>query len=242
MFLSATDLLDAWEQGREHPPFLKALTILSAAYPAARFDDILDLSIGRRDFMLFELRSDIFGPKMVCQFSCPACNDLMELTLHSKELIFEPRIEPDGQLRISDQGYCIDFRLPSCRDLLESNKKDCDTLRLNLLKRCILSAEEEGEQIDIKDIPDAILASIEERMSEADPQADIQISMRCPSCDGQVQGLFDIVSFFWMEIDSWANHLLEQVSILASAYGWGEKEILGLSPLRRQIYLSLVNG
>jgi hypothetical protein len=242
MILSAADLLGAWERGLEHPPFLKALTILSAAYPAARFDDILDLSIGRRDFMLFELRNEIFGPRMVCQFSCPGCNDLMELELHSKELIFEPRIEPDGLLRFSDQGYCIDFRLPSSRDLLESDRKDPDTLRLNLLKRCILRADNGSEQICIKDIPDGVLAAIEERMSEADPQADIQIAMRCPSCNEQVQGLFDIVSFFWMEIDAWANHLLEQVNILASSYGWSEKEILGLSPLRRQIYLRLVNG
>ncbi|HSB10234.1 MAG TPA: phage baseplate protein, partial [Blastocatellia bacterium] len=32
------------------------------------------------------------------------------------------------------------------------------------------------------------------------------------------------------------------VHTLASAYGWRESDILNLSPWRRQLYLTLVNG
>ena len=52
--------------------------------------------------------------------------------------------------------------------------------------------------------------------------------------------MFDIVSFFWAEIDAWARRVLREVNVLARAYGWRESDILALSPVRRQIYLSMV--
>jgi hypothetical protein len=48
------------------------------------------------------------------------------------------------------------------------------------------------------------------------------------------------VSFFWQELDDWADRVLRDVHELASAYGWPENEILALSPRRRQCYLDLI--
>jgi hypothetical protein len=44
----------------------------------------------------------------------------------------------------------------------------------------------------------------------------------------------------WREIESMAGRLLRDVHALASAYGWHEKDILALSPVRRQFYLTLI--
>jgi hypothetical protein len=77
-------------------------------------------------------------------------------------------------------------------------------------------------------------------MAEADPQANVQLAITCPVCSKHWQAGFDIVSFFWNEIDAWAHRLLQEVHTLASAYGWREADILAMSPWRRQCYLAMI--
>jgi hypothetical protein len=77
-------------------------------------------------------------------------------------------------------------------------------------------------------------------MQEHDPGADVRIGLSCPACQhGWTLG-FDIVSFIWGEIEDWAQRLLADVHVLAQAYGWSERDILALSPTRRQLYLEMV--
>jgi hypothetical protein len=86
-----------------------------------------------------------------------------------------------------------------------------------------------------------VIESLIERIAERD-QAEIRIALTCPDCGYRWNELFDIVSFFWTEIDAWARRLLREVHVLASAYGWNEHDILSLSPVRRQIYLALAEA
>ena len=46
----------------------------------------------------------------------------------------------------------------------------------------------------------------------------------------------------WAEISARAQHLLREVHLLASAYGWSEQQILELSPTRRASYLRMVSA
>jgi hypothetical protein len=77
-------------------------------------------------------------------------------------------------------------------------------------------------------------------MAEIDPQADIQIALTCPACLHQWSAAFDIASHLWIEVNSWAMRILDEVHRLASAYGWSEADILELSPMRRQLYLGMI--
>ena len=79
-------------------------------------------------------------------------------------------------------------------------------------------------------------------MAEADPLADIQLDLTCPSCERRWRAVFDIVSFLWTEIEVWAWRTLSDVHTLARAYGWSERDILTLSPTRRQFYLEMVGA
>jgi hypothetical protein len=79
-------------------------------------------------------------------------------------------------------------------------------------------------------------------LAEADPLADVQLAVSCPSCGTRQQVSFDILSFFWTEIEAWAWRILREVHTLASAYGWHEHDILALSPRRRQSYLEMVGA
>ena len=85
-----------------------------------------------------------------------------------------------------------------------------------------------------------MLDALTEAMAEADPQSHLELALSCPSCQLDWQSVFDIASYLWSEIETWALRILSEVHILASAYGWRETEILALSPLRRQLYLERV--
>jgi len=89
-------------------------------------------------------------------------------------------------------------------------------------------------------LPAEVVTAIAQCMAEADPQADVQLALACPQCQHAWEASFDIVSYFWSEIQAWAGRILREVHSLASAYGWREAEILALSPWRRQAYLELI--
>ena len=74
-----------------------------------------------------------------------------------------------------------------------------------------------------------------------DPQADVELTLSCPACAHQWTTAFDIISFFWEEINVWAYRTLYQVHQLASAYGWNEADILTMNPWKRQFYLKMVS-
>jgi hypothetical protein len=94
--------------------------------------------------------------------------------------------------------------------------------------------------IAICDLPGEIVAQLTEQIGRADPDADISLDLSCPACDHRWQIAFDIVTFFWAEINSLAKRLLREVHTLARAYGWREADILAMSAARRQAYLEMV--
>jgi hypothetical protein len=86
------------------------------------------------------------------------------------------------------------------------------------------------------------LNAIATAMSEADPQALIEIALECPACAHRWSNVFDIASYLWREVDTWAHRTLQDVHQLARAYGWREADVLALSPNRRRSYLEMVNA
>ena len=84
-----------------------------------------------------------------------------------------------------------------------------------------------------------IVSAIETRMTEIDPQAEIDLALECPSCGHQWAAAFDIATFLWKELHVWALRTLRDVHSLARSYGWREADVLALSATRRQIYMEL---
>jgi hypothetical protein len=139
--------------------------------------------------------------------------------------------------------YEISFRLPNTLDLeAVAQNSDADVARAVLLQRCVTSALKDGSEVGPGELPETVTEALAERMAEIDPQADVQMNLACPACGHRWQALFDIESFFWTELQSWAQRILSEVHLLACAYGWREKDILELSAWRRQFYLGLVSG
>ena len=238
--LSNTDILVVWERGAASQPVYRALILLAFACSDMAPEALAGLSIGRRDSLLMDLREMTFGSKLSCLTRCPGCREKLDLAFDASEIRTIAKEDVSEELSIQESGFSVRFRLPNSLDLAAIGEcRDVSSARNILLYRCILSAKRDGEEIPPRLLPLEVTDLMVKRMEEVDPQADIQISLSCSSCSRKWNQTFDIVSFFWSEIDFWARRILEEVNSLAKAYGWSECEILALSPHRRGIYLEM---
>jgi hypothetical protein len=240
--LTTSALLEAWERGRTARPLLRALDLLARVYPDATPEQMKALPIGQRDARLMEIREALFGPSLTCLAACPRCGERLEITLEISQLRSQPAAEDGAQVYALAAGGCeVQFRLPNSQDMaVLADLPDAGQARRALLERCVQQAARDGVPVNAADLPEELVGRIAGRMAQIDPLADIQIALTCPSCAQQWSTAFDIVSYLWSEINTWAMRVLREVHRLASAYGWSEAEILALSPARRQMYLELI--
>jgi len=242
--ITAAELLNVWEDGRSRTSSRRALMLLSAMYPGTSQAALAWLSIGRRDAELLRLREALWGPRMAAIANCPLCRERLELTVDIRDLLATSD-ETNGT-EVSEisftQGDCnVVFRVPTSEDVIAAeDAEDVDAARWLILDRCLVSAEQAGACVSALQLPAEVVGGIGESMAQADPLADIQLKIDCPSCQHRWRAAFDIVSFLWTEIDSWARRVLLEVHTLARAYGWFETEILAMSAARRQFYLEMV--
>ena len=245
-FVSAAKLLEVWESGQQQPHVEKALTLLAAAYPGASRERLAALTIGQRDARLIALRERLFGPQLVSLTDCPACGERLELSFNVLDIRTPPGPEPDAKLSLKRSGYELQLRLPNSLDLLELT--GCSTtaeMRAKLFEQCVQCVQHQGRAGTAEYLAEMPLQVVElaiEQISDADPQADVEVNLLCPSCQHVWQTCFDIVSYLWTELHAWATQLLREVHLLASSYGWRESDILSMSQRRRRCYLELLLG
>jgi hypothetical protein len=242
--LSTAELLAVWEVGIGQSTLQRALSILATACTDGTLtDQLANLSIGQRDERLLTLREQTFGPQLTAVATCPACDEQMEFGLGAADVRTASPSEPVETIELEYADYRVQVRLPNSHDLatLDPNS-DNGTNRQRLLERCTLEANCAGRNISADDLPSDVVDVISKRAAAADPQADVQLLLSCPSCRHQWDTAFDIVAFFWEEIQACVIRLLRDVHELASAYGWSELEILALSAWRREAYLEMVRA
>lgn len=245
--LTATELLAVWERGTSQPPAQRALTLLAPVCADARPDELAQLPIGRRDARLLALREQTFGPRLQSLSDCPQCGAALELEFDVADIRSETESEAPETMQpmtLRRDDIEVTFRLPNTLDLAAAAETgNPGGARQRLLERCVLSAlKAKGDAVSPLALPEELLAAVASRMSEADPQADVQLSIACPQCHHQWNAPFDIAGFFWSELRACAHRLLGEIHELASAYGWSEADIQNLSAARRQAYLELVRA
>ena len=241
--LSAAELLVIWERGLTQTSVQRALLLLVAACPDTPPEQLAELSIGERDARLLTLREWMMGPQLVSLTTCPNCGDRLELNFAVSDIRVVSDNESMSELSLQMDDYLVKFRLPHSRDLAAlPPQSDLSVARNQLLQQCILSTQYQGEAHSPNQLPTPVIDTILVQMAKADPQADVQLALSCPACSHQWQAVFDVVSFFWSEINAWAHRILLEVHTLASIYGWREADILAMSPQRRQIYLEMISG
>ena len=239
--LSGQELIRIWEMGQGLHPIDRALTMLSAAFPGKSRDELARLSIGQRDGHLLALRERTCGPTLPILAECPQCKEGLEFDLEVGDIRVAPEDEGDRQVFDLTVGeFALQFRLPNSVDLAAMVRcEDADKAGRLLVQRCVLHACRGEDAVSPNALPETCIEKLAASLTEADPQAEVQLNLACPSCEHRWEMVFDIVSFFWLEISAQARRLLREAHTLARYYGWREADILSMSPARRQFYLEM---
>jgi hypothetical protein len=232
--LSSSDFLDLWERGGYLHPLDQGLLALGAALPQTSYENLADWPLGRRNRALAELRYRCFGSRLQGWTACARCGEKLEFELDGRTLAAETA---DAERSLSEpivvKGHF--FRLPTSRDMASvAQETDSHSAAIRLMEGCSVDAAESvaWSEEDLEEVG--------ERMAQADPMAEILLTLRCPVCDNEWSAALDIATFLWAEIEARAKRILFEVHALASAYGWTEKEVLSLSEHRRALYMGMV--
>jgi len=220
-------LLRCWEHGRRRHALDRALLLHAAAAPDADPDTLADRPVGERNAALLRLRRTMFGDDLASCVDCPSCGERLEFSLSAGALLERRPVDPAWA---SIDGVRV--RMPTTRDLASVAGASDEAGAV----RALLARLVDGTEIEAADNA-ALAERVARALDDADPCLDISIEMTCPGCAHAWSAAFDVAGFVWEEVDARARRLLDEVHVMAAAYGWTEAEILGLSDVRRGAYL-----
>jgi hypothetical protein len=231
--IGSQQLVETWELGANRHPLDRGLLLLALAEPELAFEQLADLPLSRRNAAIIALRQAQFGNSLAVWYDCPACGERMELAIDADVLPPPPDPQPAW---VSVQG--IRFHTPGSRQLAKLfENPGAEPGARQLLAAC---AESEAT-LPLDPIKaQALLEAVDAALEQADPWLDIAIAITCPVCAEASEPSLDIAALVWEELDAVARRLLDEVHLLASAYGWRECDILAMSAQRRNAYLERV--
>jgi hypothetical protein len=240
--LSAQQMLAVWERGLGQIPLERALALLEAACPEHDRSALAAMSIGQRDAWLLRLREWAFGSQITVCAVCRNCGQPLELSFGVDDLRKSSNESGPEQVPLSLGGFELLLRPINSLDIASCLDSGMEERTRALFSRCLIAASAGGSSVAGGQVPDHVTQEAMDGLAKADPQADVEIHVSCEACHVTMRENFDIVSFFWSEIDTWARRMLHEIHILASAYGWKEADVLSLSQLRRQFYLEMIGA
>lgn len=216
----------------------------------ARCTDLADpgaLSVGDREALLLNLHRLTFGETLECVLRCTACDERLTLTPRVSDLLLSPYEAPRAshELEVEDSGssYRAAFRLPATADLDTAAaiaSSDVDLAARELLARCLRDLTRDGTPLDSDEMPSTVRGALTREMLRLDPQAQVELDVSCPACGHAFDVLLDAASFLLRELDDDAEHLLREIHVLASYYGWSERDILAIPAVRRARYIAMI--
>jgi hypothetical protein len=231
-------ILSTWEHAYGLGPAGKGLTLLALALPNLSLNELKELTVGRRDAELLSLRSELFGQELVSIATCPACDERIEIHFNVDDIRADVSRHESGEVTVELDGVEVAARIPTCGDLIVVERlEDEADRRQELLRRCTRAVS--GGAALVK-FTAANAQAVSNELSVLEPQADVRITIECPSCQHESSSRFDIVMYLWNELDVWSRRILSEVHTLGRAYGWTERQILGMSTWRRQLYLEML--
>ena len=223
-------LLEVWERGARRHPIDRALLLFGLAEPELAPGQLADLPLSWRNAAVMTLRLAWLGNPLPVWCDCPACGERMELTVDAEQLPARPGFRP---IEVDIDG--LRFSPPTSRHLAAlANAPDPEEAARRLLAACASTPESlPTEPRHLAALLDVVDAALE----QADPWLELSLAVTCPACGQQSEPSLDIAAIVWDELDAVARRVLDEVNVLAQAYGWHERDILGMSEQRRAAYL-----
>lgn len=237
--LTTSDLLRTSEVLQGQNPLEQALTILHAALPELDREALEKLTVSDRDARLLELREKTLGPELEGQAECPRCGAHLEFVVRTTELV-QLGASRSGQNNLEKGDLRLQLRMPTSRDLFAVSDLSPEEGPRALALRCIVNIDGEKPR-SLEALPDDVIEEAAKKLCDNEPTAESLLNLKCPACEHRWEMALDIGSFLAKEIDVLARRLMLEVHVLATAYGWTEREALMLSARRRQAYLELVS-
>jgi hypothetical protein len=224
-------LLQAWERGRSCGAHGRALELLRVALPGCDGDVLAAFDPGLCDWHLLRLRLAWFGSYLEGHVDCPGCGERLEIAFDvSARADDEPPAPP---LFTASDGRR--FRLIRLGDLTGIGAAgDAASAAQALFIRCSLDESRDAGT------PDPLFGEVDAGLAALASARALSVSVSCALCGRQSEHSLDAAEFLWSEICAAAAVVLDDVHRLARAYGWPERDILGMSAARRDAYLERV--
>jgi hypothetical protein len=196
------------------------------------------MAVGRRDILLLQIRRHTFGDRIEAYVECPDCRGGLEVAFSCETLLEGVPESAVTRSTVEYDGIAWDLRAPNSRDMAAvAVAQDIGVAKETLFARCVQRKEACSDNPG--SLPPGLQEIAERELAVLDPQAEILIDLTCQVCGHRWQTVFDIVAFLWREIHTRARRLLQEVDVLARTYGWTETEVLGLSEVRRRLYVHM---
>ena len=227
---AAARLIDAWDAALAQHPVDRALTI-ARCYTEFDRPQLAALSIGARDALLLEIRRRLAGDRLAGTCMCGTCGEGNEFELDAAALP-APIAPSDGIVTATVGERTLRARLPNSFDLAAVvEAPDEDEAARIIVRRCLL---------DDAPLDEAVIGAVDRAMEAAEGVAAVAVNFACSACGAANRVPFDIASFLWLEFAERIERVIEDVEILACAYGWSEADILAMSERRRARYVERV--
>lgn len=222
MPLADADCLLLAERGATRHPLDRALLLAHTAEPGTAW---ADRPLGARDACLIGLRCAWFGPRFDAVLACKACGQLLMLQLDLRQFV-SAQAGDDTPVVVAG----LRFRRPTTRDLAAiAERIDVDDAADVLCRRLALDAWPADGAPPAREAIDAAL-------DQADPLADLSLEVTCEHCGHAQRAPLDIAATLWDELSAQAARVVDDVHLLAGAYGWSEGQVLAMTPARRALY------
>jgi hypothetical protein len=238
--LSAAATLDLWETAEGLGPIERSLALAGAAGPGRPdVDELARLPLGRRDARLLGLHAELSGTTLQATAPCPACGAEAEFSLDAEALLAGAggAAAPEP---VEAEGFVVAWRPLDSRDLAAAAAAgDAAAAAGVLLARCVTEARGPDGEVAPQALPPGPRDALSRAMAEADPLAEVLVTVACPACEQAFAADLDLGRFVWAELRARAHRLLREIDVLARAYGWTEAEVLELGDRRRAAYLEL---
>jgi hypothetical protein len=227
---AAARLIEAWDAGLVQHPVDRALTI-AGCYTDLDRQQLAALSIGERDALLLEIRRLVAGDRLSGICRCETCGEGNEFELDAAALP-PAAVPPDRVVITTVGGRSVRARLPNSFDLAAViDTPDEDAATRLIVRRCL---------VDDAPVDDEVVDAVDRAMEAAEGVAAVAVNFACSACGAANRAPLDIASFLWTELAERIARVVEDVDILASAYGWSEADILAMSERRRALYVERV--
>lgn len=228
----AQELLAVCTRDADERPFARSTRLASLGWPNATIDADTP---GQRSERLLQLWRALIGRRMPCVTECDACATLLDVELDVDELLAAASSrEARTTIELEWQGAHLRLRAPTLAELDAASRvsgEDNEALTW-LMQICCEEAVPPAEA----------LMKFSAALEQADPLGHLVLGITCPTCSAVSEPIVDPSALLWQGLQEFAERVINEVHVLARAYGWSERDILGLPTARRRQYLALVNG